>query len=364
MGYFYVFVEFIPEDRTMKNLLLILFGIVLVFPLNAQVVKSLNGSEARMSINLLELEAVLESLQSQIDLLSTYIQVDTANNRIVITGANLQVVSGGDSTNAAINGLGNVIIGYNEDENYDSTSAGSGTTSPTPDTKTGSHNLIVGAGHTYSSFGGIVAGYDNNITAESASVTGGLRNTVSGKYSIVTGGDLNTAEGSYNTILGGFSNNTKSLGNTILGGHSNTIQASSLMSTISGGYANISEYAITSSTLGGDSTISTGVNSTILGTLNNAHLASKDTSFYTINTTPCIEVDAVTTPDTGSGGAIDLTITVDAGLTYTISWLGPNGFTSTSDDITGSTGTYIASIIASSVADGTVTCTHWLSFDL
>ena len=59
----------------MKKLLLILFGIVLVFPLNAQVVKSLNGNVAHMSINPLELESVLESLQSQIDLLSTYNQV-------------------------------------------------------------------------------------------------------------------------------------------------------------------------------------------------------------------------------------------------------------------------------------------------
>ncbi len=348
----------------MKKLLLILIGTVLVFPANAQVHKSLIGNEAHMSINPLELEAVLISLQSQIDLLSTYIQVDTANNRLVITGANLQVISGGDSTDAAVNGLGNIIIGYNEDENYDSTAEGSGTTDPTPDTKTGSHNLIVGAGHTYSSFGGIVAGYDNNITSESASITGGLRNTVSGKYSIVAGGDLNTAEGSYNNILGGFANTTKSLGNTILGGHSNTIEAGSLMSTISGGYANIMDYAITSSTLGGDSTHGSGVSNTILGSLNKAHLASKDTSWYTINTTTCIEVDALTTPDSGSGGAVDLTITVDAGLSYTITWSGPNEFTSTSDDITGPSGTYIVTIVASSIADGTVTCSSFLSFDL
>ena len=74
-----------------------------------------------------------------------------------ISRINVQVVNGLDATNGypadpdsidtldtRTNGLGNLIVGYNE----------LGT--PGEDNRTGSHNLVVGHGNSYSSFGGWV----------------------------------------------------------------------------------------------------------------------------------------------------------------------------------------------------------------
>jgi hypothetical protein len=109
-------------------------------------------------------------------------------------------VSGSGSTDGAINGKGNLIIGYNLD---DLTGSGIGGDDAT-DTRTGSHNLVVGDDHTYSSFGGVVFGWNSSITNEWAAVTGGRSNTASGGNSSVTGGYANTASGTYSSVSGGW----------------------------------------------------------------------------------------------------------------------------------------------------------------
>ncbi|MCW5198701.1 hypothetical protein VU06_03010 [Desulfobulbus sp. F3] len=100
------------------------------------------------------------------DAIGPYLTVDSKRN-IYLTGANLHIRSGSGSTYGALNGLGNLIIGYNE--NY----------SPTEDmpvaARTGSHHLVVGPYHSYSSYGGLVAGYRNTISGISSSVSGGIR---------------------------------------------------------------------------------------------------------------------------------------------------------------------------------------------
>ncbi len=60
-----------------------------------------------------------------------------------IDNGNLQLTNGAGSTAAAMNGKGNLIVGYNED-------------SPIPTSRTGSHNVIVGTQHEYTSYGGLV----------------------------------------------------------------------------------------------------------------------------------------------------------------------------------------------------------------
>ena len=302
---------------------------------NSFVGDSLNGQEGETDAYYL--------VSSGMANLSDYLTVDTTSHTLTIAGANLAIVNGGDSTNAEVNGLGNIIIGYNEDENYDSTPY-NGTPDPDADEKTGSHNLIVGAGHTYTSFGGIVAGYDNNIEAECASITGGLRNTVSGIYSSVTGGDYNTAQGLSNTIVGGFSNTTQSFGNTIVGGGANVIDSTAIFSSILGGWANKITYAIHNTTAGGDSTINKGVYNVVAGNLDRVHLADSDSSLHGVNTTPCIDVVVLTTSDQGSGGSIDLIITTENDRLYSVLWSGPDGFTSTAEDITGIGGDYTATV--------------------
>jgi hypothetical protein len=120
-----------------------------------------------------------------------------------ISDANVQIVNGSGSTDGTVNGVGNLIIGYDEH-------------APAYD-QTGSHNLILGYGQTFTSYGGLSAGVYNTLsgpfsdvfgvfnTASSggSSVTGGESNTASGENSSVSGGASSTASGSYSSVSGG-----------------------------------------------------------------------------------------------------------------------------------------------------------------
>ncbi len=104
---------------------------------------------------------------------------------IIFEGANIHVRSGSGLTddNGALTNKGNLIIGYNEFLN------------DSPIGRGGSHNLIVGPFHSYSSHGGFVAGFRNAISNRNSSVSGGIDNTASGSSSSVSGGAGRIASG-------------------------------------------------------------------------------------------------------------------------------------------------------------------------
>jgi hypothetical protein len=108
----------------------------------------------------------------------------------------------------SLTGLGNLIIGYNEPFGV----------GPPRVVRTGSHNLVVGAHHSYSSYGGFVAGKRNAVTGESASVCGGINSKASGSYSSVSGGSLNVASGLGASVSGGNLNVASGLGASVSGG--------------------------------------------------------------------------------------------------------------------------------------------------
>jgi len=95
---------------------------------------------------------------------------------LIFTGMNFHIRSGSGSTDEPGSGLGNLIVGYNEDL-YESP-------------RTGSHNVVVGTGHGYSSWGGFVAGFGNTVSGPCASVSGGAENTAGGFASSVSGGQF------------------------------------------------------------------------------------------------------------------------------------------------------------------------------
>src|SRR4030095_11742686 len=109
--------------------------------------------------------------------------VTSGPDDITISGANLNIVNGLGATNT-VNGLGNLIVGYQEHR-----------LPPAINTRTGSHNVIVGRQHNFSSFGGLVVGQVNEISGVWASVSGGLGNTATGPNASVSGGVGNTASG-------------------------------------------------------------------------------------------------------------------------------------------------------------------------
>ena len=77
---------------------------------------------------------------------------------VQFSGVNVQVVSGSGSTAGPVNGEGNLVVGYDESEGKP---------------QTGSHNLVVGPEHSFTSFGGFLAGDGNSVTAAFGSVSGG-----------------------------------------------------------------------------------------------------------------------------------------------------------------------------------------------
>ena len=114
---------------------------------------------------------------------------------IQFSGVNVQIING-EGTTATSNGEGNLVIGYDENEGKHE--------------QTGSHDLVLGYEQTFTSYGGILAGRENTITAPFAEVLDGFANKASGQWAVVTAGDRNTASGTYGAWIGGGWHNTSS----------------------------------------------------------------------------------------------------------------------------------------------------------
>ena len=230
-----------------------------------------------------ELQAQIATLQTQvIPNMAGYVSMDLSTPTrpvLRVAGANLQVVSGTGSTAGTINGLGNVIIGYNENSGASPPicSDGAFSTQPTclspavwgANQHTGSHNLVIGSGHSYTSYGGLVAGNENAINRNSASVTGGRANIASGQFASVSAGGSNVAQGDYSSISAGSANKALASFTSVSGGGSNTATAPvngsgqfvGFGSSVSGGYNNLSAGDLTSVSGGGSNSAITNQSS-------------------------------------------------------------------------------------------------------
>jgi len=234
-----------------------------------------------------DLDATVSDLQ---DLLQHF---SRDGDDLFLTAANLHVVSGTDSTRST-NGLGNIIIGYNESRDPDddgpdpdrtprsllSREAGSqamqfgvwdgaeveGTITRGHDIRTGSHNLILGHGNNYSTFGGIVTGEFNTISGDWACAIGGRSNQASGWLSVVVGGVQNKAEQTSATIAGGERNIVSGFLGTVAGGSRN--EAALVVSSVFGGSENTADGSF-SSVCGGRMNQASGDYSGVAGGENN-----------------------------------------------------------------------------------------------
>jgi hypothetical protein len=184
---------------------------------------------------------------------------------IQVTGANLQIVSGSGKTNGPVNGAGNLIIGY-DDEVECGTETLICPVGPRP--HTGSHNLVLGTGEGYTSWGAILGGVDNRATAPATFVLG-VHNVVSGPASSISGGFHSMASGIGASISGGGANIASGERSTVTGGNENS--ASQGYSTVSGGRENTAFYL--GSVVGGISNEAIGPASAILGGSHNTALA-------------------------------------------------------------------------------------------
>jgi len=179
-----------------------------------------------------ELEAKIAFLESKTD----HISVDDEEKTVVIAagdsidtvrfvGVNVEIVNGVGIT-SSVNGKGNLIVGYNEQRPEASSKV----------IRTGSHNVVIGQRHTYSSYGGLVVGSWNAITGSYSSVTGGAGNEAKASSASISGGHNNLADGDYASISGGYRNGAHGVYSTVAGGGRNS--AAGTGSGISGGLYN------------------------------------------------------------------------------------------------------------------------------
>jgi hypothetical protein len=240
--------------RWWRGLACTLIGLALLtgaLPSGTAQEESTAGSLAQ---RLIALEHTLRHLKSASD--------EEGRPEVVITGANLRIVNGlgrTDCTDAegnpipdCPNGLGNLIVGYNE---------------PRPDPedgglniRTGSHNVVVGRQHNFSRFGGIVVGEFNEISGDFAVVSGGMKNTASGGGASVSGGTVNRAIGDLSSVSGGEVNLAGGEVSSISGGRDS--QALGRHSSVSGGEDNLASGS-GSSVTGGRFNIASG--GTVIG---------------------------------------------------------------------------------------------------
>jgi hypothetical protein len=209
--------------------------------------KLVNGLRAELKAEAAareSLQATVETLRKEMQTTSTSVRALQANTvldlngyvtfdnssgypTVLFNGINVQVVNGTGATQS-VNGLGNLILGYNRARSTDPVcSLGYFITQVecvahggvwARSHKSGSHNLVGGDFNAYSSWGGMVFGLENAITAPYASVGGGAGNLALGDLSMIAGGSMNAASGMYATVNGGLSNAASGAFATVGGG--------------------------------------------------------------------------------------------------------------------------------------------------
>jgi hypothetical protein len=137
---------------------------------------ALQAQVATLQSQVASLQSALATLRANSALeLGPYVTVDPnaenglAGPNIVFHGANVHVESGSGVT-VDTTGLGNLVVGYDEDSEADASLASCNTAPILPSERRGSHNLIVGDCHQFTASGGLVTGFSNTISASFANV--------------------------------------------------------------------------------------------------------------------------------------------------------------------------------------------------
>lgn len=163
-----------------------------------------------------ELEVALADREARIEELEAKTApMEVEGDAVRLVGVNLYIQNGEGDTMARRNGVGNLIVGYDEGPESD---------------KLGSHNIIVGPDHTYSGLANIVSGRGNVVVDESVilgasfsdasnqSVVIGGHNNDGGAGSVVIGGHLNEGSADGSVIIAGKGNLTLGSYSAVLGG--------------------------------------------------------------------------------------------------------------------------------------------------
>lgn len=205
-------------------------------------------TESKASIKILEAE-INKMRGNSVLALDGYLKLGGIGGHpaAVFQHVNVQVSSGSGRTDGAVNGLGNLIIGYNEtssssiefcsNHNYTVESQCTrGGYQWGNNVRRGSHNLIVGSNNSYDDYGSIIAGVGNTSNANYSNILGGIANYTAAVYSSISGGRYNETYAYFSSIAGGYDNISNGKYSSISGGRQNTTVGES--SSISGGQRN------------------------------------------------------------------------------------------------------------------------------
>ncbi len=165
----------------------------------AQVTQDLKAIRDRHSLQVASLATLIAAGQAQQTVVNGYMPIATtmpvifstlsiSGKNMVLTGSNLQVRNSANPA-AAANGLGNLIIGFNASDGSQ--------------TRTGSHNIVIGDYHSYTSSNGFVGGQRNRLYGSYASILAGYNNEAYGEYAVIATGTSNRASNQASTILTG-----------------------------------------------------------------------------------------------------------------------------------------------------------------
>jgi hypothetical protein len=180
-------------------------------------------------------------------------------NKVVFSGINVQIVNGLGQTDS-INGLGNLIIGYDKprpdpctqpnqdcsiggtagwnygDIDYSPTECAAAGGTMACNHKNGSHYLVVGDAHNYSQYGGVVFGLKNTCNGPWATVTGGYANHAGGVCATVSGGHEHLVDGLNASASGGCCSFVHGFAASVTGGSQNIADGSH--ASVTGGRGN------------------------------------------------------------------------------------------------------------------------------
>ncbi|WP_144682856.1 hypothetical protein [Desulfobotulus alkaliphilus] len=173
--------------------------ITLVQPLLVGGIAMADGEKAQLQHRVAALEAQVARLTRILE------GVQRKGQNLEFQGVNLVVLNGEGAT-ASGNGSGNLIIGYND-----------------PEKITGSHNLVLGEGHTCTSYGNLISGRGHRVTGSYGAAVSGTDNVVSGRSSSAIGGEGNRAEGDFSTTVGGRKNRAGGKNSIITGGENRSV---------------------------------------------------------------------------------------------------------------------------------------------
>lgn len=214
---------------------------LLVTTLQAQLVTA-NNEIAQLKTDLATVNA---NSVLQLDGILT-LQTDNQGYPAAIFSAANVHINNGSGVTENINGLGNLVVGYDEIRTANSPvsicsfgeytnqvdcEASGGTWAISH--KSGSHIVVIGPQHNYSRYAGLVAGHGNSITGLYSNIAGGVYGNASGPYSSVNGGSENNANGYAASVSGGLLNSANGFMSGVSGGRLNS--ANGHRATVSGG---------------------------------------------------------------------------------------------------------------------------------